>query len=333
MTNQMAHQSQKSTRPYQNSSLLPLVKTTRAPTFPRDRERYDSSERLPGIETILDSTAKKILHIHETRLGDYLTLDKLWDRVCKNLAKLGNASAYAHWKQTDVIKNTSEFAALDEEIARAWSKLYMANPSENGNYYTCASSSEFQSLKTKRANLKAKAKGSLEHPLEVAIAYWIEAKNAHNESNDIRALHALIECHFYLGIAHAPRTEYETKRETGKKAGQKERDTIADVVLKIMQQIKVDASIRNQDELIFKITRSINSNPQHLTALNNYDDWATCGKHAQGSTEERFSETLRKWIWDKKQPYPEITTLFLNLSQHIGKKSPITKNTSRKASN
>ncbi|MCP1582064.1 hypothetical protein [Pseudoxanthomonas mexicana] len=297
------------------SSSQKLATTTYAPTWPRDTGRYDSSERLPDIEALFDRTLNQIRHIHEVRQRNPNAFDQLWERVCQRLEELNNASAYAHWKQHDIIENSQKYVDLDTELGEAWE--YMLSVGEADSETRTAAHRKFSELQAKRAELTAVVKGAIDDALEVAIAYWIEARNAHNNQDNFRAFHCLIESHFFLGITYSPKTDYEAKSDAGKKAGKKERDALADAILDVMNTFIVDKSIRDEETLRGKIFELIQDNPGHREALVAFNEWATKGKSTENSLSDRFSETLRKWATGKNPPYPLIVTGYKRLHQQM----------------
>ena len=309
------------------SSSRKLVPTTYAPTWPRDTGRYDSSERLPDIEALFDRTLNQVRHIHEVRQRNPKPFDKLWEQVCKKLEELKNASAYSHWKQRDIIRNADEFTELDNKLADAWAQMFDAKHVEIEA--RSSAHEKFSELQAERAKLTAVVRGAINDALEIAIAYWIEARNAHNNGDHLRALNCLIEAHFYLGITYSPKTDYEAKSEAGRKAGLKERDALAEVILVVMNNLSIDKSIRDQESLRGKILELIQADPAHAEVLQSYDAWATNGKHTEDSIQDRFSETLRKWLTGKIQPYKQVTALYRHLCRQM-EASPIRKRSPRK---
>ena len=315
------------------SSSQKLVTTTYAPTWPRDTGRYDSSERLPDIEALFDRTLNQIRHTHEVRQRNPKPFDTLWSLVCKKLEDLKNASAYAHWKQRDIINNAQEFAELDAKLAAAWAAMEVISETDGKIYLSHTNHDEFQQLQEKRANLKAEVKGAIDDALEIAIAYWIEARNAHNNDAPLRALNCLVECHFFLGITYSPKTDYEAKSEAGEKSGKKERDAIAAAALEVMGRIEIDKTLRSPDFLLGRVVEMIEEDPIHAKALEDFSKLTAKGKRVQHpvSAGDRFANTLSKWITGKDQPYPRITTLYQHLCRQIEAAARNKKRTPRKA--
>lgn len=313
------------------SSSQKLVTTTYAPMWPRDTGRYDSSEQLPGIEALFDRTLNQIRHIHEVRQRNPRPFDRLLTQVGRKLKELGNATAYAHWKQRDIIRNAEEFAELDAKLGLAWASLLEAGSADGA---ACeAADKDFRRLQKERAELTAVVKGAIDDALEIVIAYWIEARNAYNNQNTLRALNCLIEAHFYLGITYSPKTDYEAKSEAGEKSGKKERDAIAAAALEVMDRIKIDKTLRSPDFLLGKVVEMIEADPIHAKALEDFSKLTAKGKRVQHpvSAGDRFANTLSKWITGKDQPYPRITTLYQHLCRQIEAAAHNRKRTPRKA--
>ncbi|WP_223572801.1 hypothetical protein [Xanthomonas citri] len=213
------------------------------------RGEYDSSDRLPDIAMLFDSTVQKIQSIHLVQERSQGSFDRLWDQVCAKLAELGNASAYARWKQNDTSLNLDKFQELDTAVAKAWSSGRTPINPDVKNSPFLFDGRQFLQVKEERCSLKLEIDISIDHVLEVAIAYWIEAMNANKEGNELRVMHALIQCHFNLGIAHALRMTHDTKADDGRQAGLKKRDALARVILEVMQNFTVTKSIHNEGHL------------------------------------------------------------------------------------
>lgn len=300
------------------SSSCPLVPTAYAPTLPRDTGRYDSGERLPDLERLFDRTVNQIRHAHDTRQHGSKDFEKRWRQVCRDLSKRGNASAYARWKHSEAI------AKPINKISTAWAKLKPFDDSSSPDLFVFTGYEEFQAQKDKHTSLWVDA------PLEIAIAYWIEARNAYNQGHELRALHALLECHFYFGIASSPKTESESKRAVGRKSGQKERDALAGVVLNVMQNFTVAKSIYNEELLLESITQAIEGDPAYAAVLHAYD--ARPSERTKDSIGIRFPTTLKTWVTGKKPLYPHLAPQFQKLARQITKK-PATRNVVRRKAN
>lgn len=300
-----------------------LVVTQHAPCRGGKCSEYDSSDRLPDIASFLDSTVEKIQGIHLVRGRSQKSFDRLWEQVCAKLAELGNASAYARWKQNDTSLNLDEFQELDTAVAKAWALgLTPINPDVSDSYFF-ADDRQFQRARKERSALKLEIDISIDHVLEVAIAYWIEAMNAHKHGDELRAMHALIQCHFNLGIAHTLRMTHDTKADDGRQAGLKERDALAKVVLEVMQNFIVTKSIHNEGLLLEGITHVLEADPTYEEVLRAYDAPAIGDERKKDSIGIRFPKTLKTWITGKKPLYPDLELQFQNLAKQIKKKPTI----------
>lgn len=309
-----------------------LVATRHAPGRGPKTSEYDSSDRLPDIEEFLDSTVRKIQGIHLIRERNQQSFDRLWEQVCARLTELGNASAYARWKQNETSQNLDQFQELDTAVAKAWASGRTPIEPEVSDSPFYFDDRQFRRAKEERSALKLEIDISIDHVLEVAIAYWIEAMNAHKGGDDLRAMHALIQCHFNLGIAQTLRMTHDSKADDGRQSGQKERDALAETVLKVMENFIVDGQIRNVDFLLGRIIEAIEADPIHAEVLGKYDELVTRNRPAADAISARFSNTLLEWVTGKKQPYPEVTVAFRNLTRQIKKKRP-NKNVARRKAN
>jgi hypothetical protein len=297
--------------------------------WPRDTGRYDSSERLPDIEALFDRTLNQIRHIHEVRQRNPKPFDRLWTQVGKKLKELGNATAYAHWKQRDIIRNAEEFAELDAKLGKAWASLLDAGSADDATRK--AADGAFRELQKERAELTAVVKGAIDDALEIVIAHWIEARNAYINHDSLRALNCLIEAHFFLGITYSPKTDYEAKSEAAEMSGKVHRDAIAAAAVDVMKGIKIDKTLRGPDFLAGKIVQLIEADPSHAKALEAYGSATANGRRAKNSAADRFTNTLREWAEAKEPPYPELAARFRNLCRQMEETTGIRKASSRKA--
>ncbi|EIM03327.1 hypothetical protein [Rhodanobacter thiooxydans] len=302
--------------------------TRHAPGRGPKRSEYDSSDRLPDIEMLLDRTVQEIQHIHLVRKRSKKTFDRLWERVCGKLAELGNASAYARWRRDDTLRNLDQFQKLDAAVAEAWAASVTPISSKDVVF----DGRQFQRLREERSALKLEIEISIDHVLEVAVAYWIEAMNAYRDGDELRAMHALIRCHFNLGIAHALRMTHDTKEDDGRQSGQRERDALAGAVLNVMQNFTVTKSIYNENLLLEGITHAMEADPAYAEVLHSYDALVSNGKVTNDPISTRFPSRLKTWVTGKKPLYPHLALQFKNLAQQIEKK-PATRNIVRRKAN
>lgn len=285
------------------SSSQKLVSTTYAPTRSRDTGRYDSSERLPDIEALFDRTLNQIQHIHDTRKFSP-KFDHFWSSVCDNLKEKRNASAYAKWRQDASIRRKRRYKIAQEELAKAWEKMIrtehemhigVTDTERRVTAHDAVTQAQVERDKTVTA-----VSLPLSIALEIAIAYWIEGQNAYLSNDTLRALHCLIEAHFFLGIVHSPRTESEAKSKAGRQSGKAIRDAIAAAALEVMREIKVDRSLQGPDFLLGKTAHLISINPAYsglLEALGNLNPNDTS---AQWNASDHLAQKLRSWVQKKR---------------------------------
>lgn len=309
-----------------------LVATHHAPGRGPKRSEYDSSDRLPDIEKLLESTVQKIQSIYLIRERNQKSFDRLWEQVCARLDELGNASAYARWKQNSTALNLDQFQELDTAVAKAWALGRTPIDPDVSDSHVFFDDRQFQRAKEVRSALKLEINISIDHVLEVAIAYWIEAMNAHKDGDELRTMHALIQCHFNLGIAHTLRMTHDTKVEDGRQAGLKERDALAEVVLKIMQTFIVTKTIHNEGLLLEGITHALEADSAYEEVLRAYD--ATIrDERKKDSIGIRFPKTLTTWVTGKKPLYPELALHFQNLARQIERRPAAIRNIVRRKVN
>jgi len=160
-----------------------LVATHHAPGRGPKRSEYDSSDRLPDIERFLDSTVQKIQSIHLIRERNQKSFDRLWEQVCGRLAELGNASAYARWKQNDTSLNLDQFQELDTAVAKAWALGRTPIKPDVSDSHVFFDDRQFQRAKERRSALNLEIDIPIDPVREVAIASWIEAITAHTRGH------------------------------------------------------------------------------------------------------------------------------------------------------
>ncbi len=296
-----------------------LVPTIYSKPF-RDTGRYDSSERLPDVDSLLDRTLKQIERSHESRGHHARSFDTLWNKVCRKLLEKKNAATYERWKTSeDMVRNLGEIKELDDRLAAAWMSVTLVHGEGDDAFIEYRHADDFEALHRERKDLKPRIRATIDDALEIAIAYWIEAKNARDAGDTLRVLHALVECHLYIGMTLSAKTESESKSDAGRMQGKKVRDEMAAVVVEVLRSIEVDKKMKEPDYLWGKVVQLIEASPQHSATLKAYDTWATSGKKVQegNSTADRFAETLRKWAKSKSPQYKEIAVQHRSICYQI----------------
>ncbi|WP_147300686.1 hypothetical protein [Lysobacter silvisoli] len=278
-----------------------LVPTFKSKAFP-DTGRYDSSERLPNLDLLLDSTLERIKHSRASHASDQTSFLQIWDKVCDKLCELKNASSYERWKtHEDVIKNQKWLAQFDNRIAAAWGNKRL---------------DEFDALREERKTVKPKVRATRDDALEIAVAYWIEAKNARNDLDDARVLHALIECHLYIGITQSTKSESESKSDAGKLTGLSARDEMVAVAIEVLRNMQVDKKMK-KDYLWEEVTKIIHSTPKYAGVLKDYDDQTKAGKKDVEPIFYRLTTTLKRWSAKKDPKYQELAAQYRQVCQRI----------------
>jgi len=279
----------------------PLVPTSPRPCNRHPTGTYDSGERLPTTALLFERLLARIRSAHENRKFDPCPFSELWERACKQLTKHGNATDYANWKVRKILKNSKAFADLDNQIAEAWAGVQLSRIEGEGAYYRQVAYSKLQHLQLQRDTLKPKATIDVDDALEIAIAFWIEARNAYNASDEARALHALLEGNFYLGTTYSPITEAEAQRARGKKGiDTAPRDAIVAIAVEVVNSYKVSRNISIADELCAVIADLIALDPKYSEAVAAYKNWNNKGSAAATSVSERMHNMLMA-LTKKKQ--------------------------------
>lgn len=271
----------------------PLVPTSLRPSHRHATGTYDSSDRLPTTALLFERLLARIRSAHENRKFDPCPFPELWEKACKQLEKHGNATDYANWKVRNVLRNVKAFADLDDQIAEAWAGVQLSRIEGEGEYYRQVAYTKLKHLRLQRDTLKPKATINVDDALEIAIAFWIEARNAYNASDEARAIHALLEGNFYLGTTYSPITEAEAQRARGRKGiDTAPRDAIVAIAVEVISCYTVSRRITLADQLCAVIAEQIELDPKYSEAVSAYKNWNNKGSAAATSVSERMHNML-----------------------------------------
>lgn len=293
--------------PYAQLSMhaLPQARTTLS-KYPQRGGKYESKEMLPSLNDKLHQTLISIAKTHKSRGRSNRTFENLWDAVCKKLKKKGNATEYSYWKLASITKNLVEFETLERKWAESFVSAFISNDaSKTSPRDKIDLHAKYD--KEKRA-WKAKMKLQVDDILEISIAFLIEANNAFEAGEESRALHALIECWYYIGMASSPKTDSEAKSEAGAKQGKASRDMIASIATEILREIEVDKTMTDQSFLLGAVAKIIED--QHAEILEAYNKQATSGRKTVDGLGDRLTGRLTEWVNAKQQTYPELTKAY-----------------------
>ena len=275
----------------------------------RDSGRYESREHLPDLDLSLDQALRDIAYSHATRERSARSFEALWTKVCKSLKRCKNAFSYEMWKKSAVIKNTAAYQQLDERLAEAWARINTPPVGVTGPFSPNQTDvAEFQKLTRDRAALKPKSSSSTDDVLEVAIAYWIEAKNARVNGDDARCLHALVKCALHLGMTLSAKTEAESKSEAGAMHGAELRGTVAAIATSVMDDLQVTRTMSDPITLVGTAVEVMLRDPAYAIVMMEYDKSATNGKKVKNHFSDRLTDTLIKWATTRA--YPELSRAF-----------------------
>lgn len=267
----------------------PLVATQPRPSNHHATGTYDSGDKLPTTALLFERLLARIRSAHENRKFAPCPFPELWDKACKQLKKHGNATDHANWKIRHILKNRQAFADLDDQIADAWAGVQLSRIEGEGEHYRQVAYAKLQHLRLERDTLKPKATIDVDDALEIAIAFWIEARNAYNASDETRALHALLEGNFYLGTTYSPTTEAEAQRARGSKGiDTAPRDAIVAIAVEVINCYQVSKRIPLADELCGVVAKRIEVDPKYSEAVAAYENWNNRGSAADTSVSDRM---------------------------------------------
>lgn len=309
------------------SSERPLVTTVVAPRQ-RPSSRYNSSQDLPDLNCMFDRLLNQIHSKHNNRQNDPRPFEVLWKKTCAELGERKNATAYAQWKQQSIIKNASDYEALSNELAREWADTTVKQDEDGQQTCIFSFPERFEELKRQHEALKPRAKIKIDDILEVAIAYWIEARNAFNEQDSLRSLHALLECNFYLGMTYSPKTESESKREIASKAPLSSRDALEEIAFEVMRDFVVPDKLESMDFVLEEIVKQIRVHPGGSEALQDYDKHVQKRKPTNEHIDHRVADALAKWGKSGK-PYKRMKPVYDRIRKEFEEKQVSAKHKAR----
>lgn len=290
-----------------SSAKQPVVPTTYGKAS-HDWGKYESAT-LPNLDQLLDRTLDAIEQSHNLRERSSRSFDALWGKVCEGLKDKKNATSFEHWKNASLLKNRKRLLELETRVKDARVKRF--SPERQDDPALRAEDIKtHEDVERERANLKPKIKVTTDDILEVAIAYWIEAKNARDSGDDMRCLHALIECWTNIGTTRSTKTESEAKSDAGAKQGKRKRDAIADIVTNEIRAIILTREMMDPIYLLGSVLSNIQRNPDYAHALKDYEAHAVAGKKVGDDFEDRMVATLLRWATRKDLGYTELATAY-----------------------
>lgn len=287
---------------------MPRVPTTLRNST-RDSGKYDSAG-LPDLDRLLERTLEDIERAHVIRDRGSRDFNKLWNKVCKGLEHQKNATSFEHWKGASLAKKPIQaMEELRKKAAALWvERISIDRQKDPALGVECDNA--FEAAERECENFEAKIKFEIDDIVEVAIAYWIEATNARKDHDDLRCLHALIECWRNIGKTLSARTESEAKSDAGGKQGKALRDAVATMVTNELNALEVTKKMTDPIHLLGIVVENIQRDPRQAAVLARYNAQATSGKKTTNKPEHRILDTLIKWVTAKKPMYPELVTAF-----------------------
>lgn len=270
---------------------------------------------------MFDRLLNQIHSVHNRRQNDPRPFEELWAKTCTELTKQKNATNYARWKQQSIIKNARDYQALSNEIAETWANTTAGT--EDDGLQTCsfAAHEHFDELIRQQNALRPRAKSNIDDILEVSIAYWIEARNAFDLKDSTRALHALLECNFYLGMTYSPKTESESKREIASKAPLSSRDALEEVAFEVMRDFIVPDKLESMEFVLEEIVKQIRVHSRGADSLQAYDEHVQKRKPTIEHIDNRVADALAKWGKSGK-PYKRMKPVYDRIRKEFEQKQP-----------
>jgi hypothetical protein len=274
----------------------------------RDLGQYQSAD-LPNLDRLLDRTLNAIEQSHNYRERSSRSFDALWQKVCKGLKSARNAKSFECEKNASLVRNREKILELEKMVNVLWAKR-LSHDRQDDPALRLEDNNAYEEAKRLYADLKPKVRVTTDDILEVAIAYWIEAKNARDSGDDLRCLHALIECWTNIGATRSTKTESEAKSDAGAKQGKQLRNAIAAIATKELRALKVTSWMTDPTYLLSIVVSKIQSDPLHAPVLMAYDAQAIAGKKVNDNANDRIVATLMRWATAKKPSYPYLAIAY-----------------------
>ncbi|WP_313274347.1 hypothetical protein [Stenotrophomonas sp.] len=275
--------------------------------------RYDSGPILPDIELVFDRLLNTIRSIHNERPKHPKPFEVFWLKICRELQKEGNASIYLHKVNLRLSRRFKKKAAMQQQLVEAFSNN-IELPDRPGFSVSGAPGKVSERQEELKA-LRPEATPKTEQVLGIAAAFWIEARNAHNSNDPERALYALMECTFYVGIASGPRTASERASDLGSiGANTHKRDAIARIAIQTLATLPPDKKFKHPYDLAAEISNRICKEPIHAEAVMAYDSWSNRAGNAQSEVALRLANTILNW-GTKDSDYLEFRNAFQKLAR------------------
>ncbi|KGK59215.1 hypothetical protein NC00_03560 [Xanthomonas cannabis pv. phaseoli] len=263
----------------------------------RSQGRYDSSATLPTATALLERTLLQIKAIYEERAAAEESFEERWLSATTKLQDYGNATSYRRWK---------------EERTRPEDELRL--------FLLAFLKSRKDSVATRKEGHEKWLRQATREVTDIAIGYWVEAKEAAVAGDEVRMLHALIECHYYIGIINSPLTHSEAMRLQGRKQGLKERQDLEQAAIEVLTSwlenrpktvptanTRRPASVFKKDSMMRQVSQELLDSTQYESVVAAYDSIATKGKAVQSEPRDRLSETLFRWAVKDAAKHPELS--------------------------
>ncbi|KER79959.1 hypothetical protein IA64_21035 [Xanthomonas arboricola pv. celebensis] len=257
----------------------------------RSQGRYDSSATLPTTTALLERTLVQIKTIYEERAAAGESFEERWLSATENLQEYGNATSYRHWKE--------ERARPEDEL-----KLFLL-PFIKTRKDSAASRKEGHEKWLRQATREV---------TDIAIGYWVEAKNAADADDETRMLHALIECHYYIGIINSPMTHSEAMSAQGSKRGLQQRQALEQAAIEVltswMESRPRDASPNkrfHKDAMMEQVSEELLASERYAAVVADYDRTIKGPPAEEGEPGHRLAGPLLRWATKEAAKYPELS--------------------------
>jgi hypothetical protein len=272
----------------------------------RGRGRYDSGETLPSTTALLERTLIQIISIYEERAGAKESFEQRWQGAIEKLREFGDATSYRVWKE-ERAHPESELQEFLRDLRASTGGTPVPKKADHGEWL----------------------KKATQEVTDIAIGYWIEARNALDSGEEPRALHAMIECHYFIGIINSPLTHSEAMRAQGGKQGRTKRQAVEQVAKQTLASLLEGRSrgteapsFSSKLEMMSAVADKMLMAAEHKSIIDAYDKQAVQGRGASEDQKFRLTRTLLRWASSEAKKHPEFSDLSNKASRLLCNRSP-----------
>lgn len=153
--------------------------------------------------------------------------------------------------------------------------------------------------------------------LFISSFYFHESQSLLAEQDTDAAWASLTKAYYYLGMNSSALTAHESAKLAAEKRHSENSKELRGIVVRILSELQNDKSLRSAAKATKCVIQTIESNPEYLCVLVNFDAKTT--KKSSLATDpktagDRLAERLQEWS-EPNSRYPDIAKAFLSFKQ------------------